>query len=44
MWDTIDTLPREQEHLSHDRPCPYCHHAAHHYLPCDADCGCTPAN
>lgn len=36
MWETVKTA----EHLSHDRPCPYCGHAGHYYLPCDRDCGC----
>jgi hypothetical protein len=45
MWDTIDTVPytaldARAEHLSHDRPCDRCGHAAHRYLPCDANCGC----
>jgi hypothetical protein len=44
MWDTIETLPPEHEHLSRDRPCAYCHHAAHFYLPCDAACGCQPGS
>lgn len=30
----------DQDHLSHDRPCPVCGHAGHYYLPCDQDCGC----
>lgn len=30
----------DQDHLSHDRPCPYCGHAGHYYLPCDRECGC----
>lgn len=38
MWDIIDT---KTEHLTHDRPCAYCGHAPHHYLPCDHDCGCS---
>jgi hypothetical protein len=37
MWDTVRTTT---EHLSHDRPCAYCGHAGHYYLPCDHDCGC----
>ena len=40
MWDTVDTLPHESAHLTHDRPCAYCGHAAHTVLPCDAGCGC----
>lgn len=40
MWDTVET---NSEHLSHDLPCPYCGHAGHRYLPCDAACGCEPA-
>lgn len=38
MWDTVESI--STEHLSHDRPCPYCGHASHHYLPCDRECGC----
>jgi hypothetical protein len=38
MWDMTKTTT---EHLSHDRPCPYCGHAGHYYLPCDYECGCT---
>lgn len=37
MWDTTE----KTEHLTHDRPCPYCGHALHHYLPCDRNCGCA---
>jgi hypothetical protein len=40
MWDTVQT---NREHLSHDMPCARCGHAAHTYLPCDADCGCETA-
>ena len=36
MW------PDEQHTgLTHDLPCPVCHHAGHHFLPCDRDCGCS---
>jgi hypothetical protein len=37
MWDTAET---GAESLSHDLPCPWCGHAGHLYLPCDAGCGC----
>jgi hypothetical protein len=38
MWDTVETAT---EHLSHDRPCPVCGHAAHQFLPCDSlSCTC----
>jgi len=40
MWDTVD-LGMGRVHLSHDMPCVHCGHAAHRYLPCDAECGCT---
>lgn len=36
MWDTVVEIAT---HLSHDRPCPGCAHAGHHYLPCD-HCDC----
>ena len=39
MWDTVQT---NQEHLSHDPPCPHCGHPAHTYLACSATCGCLP--
>jgi hypothetical protein len=40
MWDTAwDEMGRGATHLSHDRPCPGCRHAGHHYLPCDR-CDC----
>ena len=29
MWDTIQI---DAHHLSHDLPCPRCHHAVHTYL------------
>lgn len=34
-----DTPPVEI--LSHDRPCVWCGHAGHYYLPCDHNCGCS---
>lgn len=37
MWDIESS---QDEHLSHDLPCPYCGHAGHRYLPCDRECGC----
>lgn len=30
------------QHLSHDRPCTACGHAAHTYLPCSDTCACVP--
>ena len=39
MWDTVQT---NQEHLSHDLPCPRCGHAAHTYLACSDTCACVP--
>lgn len=43
MWDTVQDLDRPRhQHLGHDLPCLFCGHAAHHYLPCDAACGCAP--
>jgi len=45
MWDTVDDRSEPSSgpssgHLSHDLPCPWCGHAGHYYLPCDAACGC----
>lgn len=40
MWDTVDTPP---VHLSHDRPCARCGHAAHTFLACSDTCACEPA-
>ncbi|HET9422716.1 MAG TPA: hypothetical protein VFO49_16360 [Nocardioides sp.] len=40
MWDSPQTNP---VHLSHDRPCQQCGHAAHTYLPCSDTCACVPA-
>ena len=40
MWDTVQT--NDQQHLSHDLPCPACGHAVHTYLPCDDSCDCPP--
>ena len=39
MWDTVQT---NDVHLSHDRPCVACGHAAHTYLPCSDACDCRP--
>ena len=39
MWDTVQT---NAIHLSHDRPCAQCGHAAHTVLPCSDTCGCVP--
>jgi len=38
MWDTVETV---STHLSHDRPCAECGHAAHTYLPCSDACDCV---
>ena len=39
MWDTVQT---NQQHLSHDLPCPRCGHAVHTYLACGDTCACEP--
>ena len=39
MWDTVVEI---STHLTHDRPCPRCHHAEHRFLPCDR-CTCGGA-
>ena len=39
MWDAVMD---GGEHLSHDLPCPRCHHAMHTFLACDERCDCTP--
>jgi hypothetical protein len=39
MWDTPQT---NTIHLTHDRPCPRCGHAAHTYLACSDTCACVP--
>jgi hypothetical protein len=39
MWDTVQT---NEQHLSHDLPCPRCGHGVHTYLACDDDCACPP--
>jgi hypothetical protein len=39
MWDTPQT---NQVHLTHDRPCALCGHAAHTYLACSDTCSCVP--
>lgn len=39
MWD--HALAGEH-HVSHDRPCDSCGHAAHTFLPCSDRCDCTP--
>lgn len=44
MWDSVvASEPSGVVHLSHDRPCQQCGHAAHTYLPCSDSCGCRPA-
>lgn len=40
MWDTVQS---NDEHLSHDRPCPRCGHAMHVFLACGDSCTCSPA-
>lgn len=40
MWDTV---PEQDDHLSHDMPCQRCGHAMHTFLSCDDGCDCTPA-
>ena len=39
MWDTVQT---DQQHLSHDLPCPRCGHAVHTFLACSESCACEP--
>jgi len=39
MWDTVSD---NEQHLSHDLPCPRCGHALHTYLSCDDHCDCAP--
>jgi hypothetical protein len=39
MWDTVLV---NDEHLSHDRPCPTCGHGPHTFLACGDGCGCQP--
>ena len=39
MWDTVSD---NDQHLSHDLPCPRCGHAMHTYLVCDERCDCAP--
>ena len=39
MWDVPDE-PRV--HLSHDIPCPRCHHDLHTFLACGDECACPP--
>ena len=40
MWDTVQT---NDQHLSHDLPCPRCGHEVHTFLACGDDCACPPA-
>ena len=40
MWDTVQT---NNEHLSHDMPCPRCGHGRHTFLSCGDGCECQPA-
>ncbi|HWJ08677.1 MAG TPA: hypothetical protein VNS46_04830 [Nocardioides sp.] len=40
MW--IDTTQHQQQHLSHDLPCPSCGHAVHTFLACSDTCDCAP--
>jgi hypothetical protein len=37
MWDTVI---ESTTHLSHEMPCPRCHHSVHRYLPCSDQCDC----
>ena len=39
MWDTVQT---NDEHLTHDMPCPRCGPAPHVYLECGDGCECEP--
>jgi hypothetical protein len=39
MWDTWQD---NDQHLSHDMPCPRCGHALHTFLRCDDGCDCQP--
>jgi hypothetical protein len=39
MWDTWED---NDQHLSHDMPCPRCGHAPHTFLSCDDGCDCRP--
>lgn len=41
MWIAEQT---SRTHLSHDRPCPYCGHALHTFLPCSETCRCVPTS
>lgn len=38
MW----TDTSQQQHLSHDLPCPACGHPAHIFLACSDACDCAP--
>lgn len=29
--------------ITHDPPCPVCHHGWHHFLPCECGCALPPA-
>ena len=40
MWDTV---VESSTHLSHEMPCPRCHHSVHRYLPCSDRCDCRGA-
>jgi hypothetical protein len=39
MWDSVSD---NDQHLSHDLPCPRCGHGVHTYLACDEGCDCAP--
>ncbi len=39
MWDTVQT---NEQHLSHDLPCPRCGHGVHTFLACGDNCACEP--
>ncbi len=39
MWDAVND---DDQHLSHDLPCPRCGHGLHTFLACDELCDCAP--
>ena len=39
MWDNVND---NDQHLSHDLPCPRCGHGLHTFLACDERCDCAP--
>ena len=40
MWDSVSN--DDEQHLSHDLPCPRCGHGVHTFLACDEGCDCAP--